>query len=792
MSISPSVILITEPLLISDAALIPEQQTLLSRLLKYCQMDFVSVVLVSQDRPNQIRDTLGSDLLPKHCAVFSPVTGTINVLTGDYFNNDQLEPKTTPQELKSWITQNHVSSTRSVLFVSSAATVPFARSFYSIVSPQLGTTERQTLARSCSNEGLQSQLFFADSDGIQGVFQGLHWFDALPAGASENTPSTDVKLGTTSIKRDVTRVAVESWASSVDVVVNRNGWNRTISIPRMDGRRFVADIDHFSAGDRYAFALNGNFDKLYPDPRSRRQPEGVHGWSEHTGPNVFPWQDKNWNGIRKQDLVIYELHIGTFTVDGTFLSTIERIPELIDLGITAIELLPIVECAGRWNWGYDGVNLFAPYHQYGSPDELKQLINHCHQAGLAVILDVVYNHPGPEGNYLAEFGPYFSKQHQTPWGPAYNYDGYNRDLCREWVLDNVIYWLEEFHFDGLRLDAIHFMFDNSEPSIIRDVSTKVRELESRTNKPYLLIGETNVYDRSMTQPASEGGMGFDAIWCDDMMHSIYSIGSPETRLTDRTYHAEDLAEVLSHGFIYQGPPTERVIRDGETLQPKHTIPSSVVALQTHDSVGNQPQGKRLHHLTNADFHRAAATFSLLYPAIPMLFMGDESLEPNPFHYFVDFHDPWLRDAIAKSRRHEHPQQDWDRTISPLNDTAFFESKITSGTTARLNEDQKRTRNWYKQLIAIRKEWASQRLLHVDSMEVSYLKDPQLFQLVYRQNEMTGSVAIRLSNPDTTASGSVNLKVHGRVLADSLNTRGQTFNELETNHAVVVEGEIEVV
>ena len=796
MSTSQAAILVMEPeLMFAAANESSDQHPLARRLLDYREYDLISVVLVSSEPPQQIASKLNDAGFQYASLIFDPTKVTMHSFQHDGWQPHAFTSNDAADALKQWLSQNFPSTSSVVLSVSSPTTRKLAGEFYSIASSVLKQAELITLHRQHQSSDSTHKLFFADEDGLKGVFSGLHWFDALPKGAVENARSTESRLGAFSIKQDEASVAVRTWATSVDVVVNRNGWKRTVTMKRTEDRTFVARIKQFQPGDHYAFALNGNHEKLYPDPRSRSQPDGVHGFSELIGPSVFPWADEGWQGISKEDLIIYELHIGTFTQSGTFRSTLERLPELVELGVTAIELLPIVESAGRWNWGYDGVNLFAPYHPYGNADDLKQLVDECHRLGLAVILDVVYNHPGPEGNYLAEFGPYFSKQHHTPWGPAYNFDGRNRRLCREWVLDNVEYWLDEFHFDGLRFDAIHFMFDNSQPSIVQEIAQRVRQLGDARDKYYLLIGETNVFDASMIAPTSEGGMDFDAIWCDDMMHSIYSVGSPETRLTNRSYrqHA-DIVESLRHGFLYHGPDALRINRDDENQIESGPVASTVVALQTHDSVGNQPLGERLHRLTNADFHRSAVALSLLYPAIPMLFMGDETLEPNPFHYFVDFHDPWLRDAIAKSRRNEHPQQDWKKTLSPLSETAFTESKLSPIDSADLDEQRIMTRDWYRQLISIRKRWVSWDLLTADRLRVNYILEWHVFQLSYESEQTAVQIIVRLTNPSDVEPRPVSIEVEGKVVADSL-PRNVTPEaaasqlSLRANHAIVVEGHV---
>ena len=324
----------------------------------------------------------------------------------------------------------------------------------------------------------------------------------------------------------------------------------------------------------------------------------------------------------------------------------------------------------------------------------------------------------------------------------------------------------------------------------------MREHSREIGRPYLLIGETNIFDGAMLQPISEGGAGFDAIWCDDMMHAIYSVGSPQTKLTGRSYQQRlDIAEALKHGFLYEGQPAVRVARDSQTPVRTNLLESMVIALQTHDSVGNQPEGKRLNQLTDANFHCAAAALSLLYPAIPMLFMGDETLDPNPFHYFVDFHDPWLRDAIAKSRRHEHPQQNWEDSISPMSKEAFVESRVSRLVESehaddRLNERQF-TRAWYQQLISIRKRWVNQNVLIADNLAVTHWQHAQAFELVYESSDAVRTIVVRLNTPGTGDVKPVAIEVEGKIIADSLPANTAAGHSLAENHAIVLEGRVKL-
>ena len=321
--------------------------------------------------------------------------------------------------------------------------------------------------------------------------------------------------------------------NQVQVYLEGRENEKPFCLEKQSGGYHVGVMGEAHPGDCYYLSFDGGPKRL--DPASRFQPHGVHGPSQIVADD-FVWTDSLWQGVARESLVIYELHIGTFTESGTFRGAPERLDELVDLGVTAIELMPLADCPGRWNWGYDGVCLFAPNRNYGTPDDLKFLIDTAHAKGLSVFLDVVYNHFGPEGNYLAESGPYLSPRHTTVWGAAPNFDDpeYGEGL-RRFFIANAIHWLDEYHFDGLRVDAIHCMKDESEFHVVADISENVRSWSARARRSVMLIAETNVFDREMQTPISDGGYGFDAQWCDDFLHSVFAVAKPGEQLCHRRY-----------------------------------------------------------------------------------------------------------------------------------------------------------------------------------------------------------------------------------------------------------------
>jgi malto-oligosyltrehalose trehalohydrolase len=501
-----------------------------------------------------------------------------------------------------------------------------------------------------------------------------------------------------------------------------------------------------------------------------------------------------WKGIEKPDLVIYEMHIGTFTENGTFLSAIERIPELVELGITAIELLPVAQSPGKWNWGYDGVNLFAVRNTYGTPDEFRELIDACHGAGLAVLLDVVYNHLGPEGNYLSDFGRYYSQKHRTPWGEAFDFDGRNAIPVRRFIVENVLYWLREFHLDGLRLDAVHFMFDEGDYTILDEIRDRVLEFERNAGRKIHLIAEANIFDRNLVVGRNgdreSNRRPYCASWCDDIMHSIYSLGVSTGTMTHRHYSgAPDLAESLHHGFIYTGPTVTRVADQDDIRRELATnrdyLSSLIVALQTHDSVGNHPHGKRLHHLTSVEFQMAAAALIFLYPAIPMIFMGEEYAVDSKFAFFVDFEDPGLRKRVDRGRAAEYPQHRWNGAISPSDPRAFRQANCHDETLR-----DHRVFDWYRALLVIRRDLTRIGLLRPENLMVECDQDRNYFLLSYSDKRVAGDTAqihVRLRHHDESDDPqSLECAVHGDVVLDSCHSsvKNESTVRLNTNHAIV--------
>jgi maltooligosyltrehalose trehalohydrolase len=489
-------------------------------------------------------------------------------------------------------------------------------------------------------------------------------------------------------------------ASTVDVVVERGSASATHAMESGAGGVFETVVAGASAGTRYAYSLDGGPPR--PEPVSRWQPEGVHGRSCVVDPHVFAWSDAAWDGIRMAEYVIYELHVGTFTEAGTFDAAIEQLSALAELGVTAIELMPVAQFPGERNWGYDGVDLYAPQNSYGGPEGLRRLVNAAHERGLAVVLDVVYNHLGPEGNYLGEFGPYFTDRYRTPWGAAVNYDGPGSDEVRRYVIDNALYWVTEYHVDALRLDAVHGIYDFGARHILEELPHEVHTQARALGRRVQVIAESDLNDARLLRSPKHGGFGLDAQWSDDFHHAVHVALTGERK----GYYADfsgvrDIAEALGRRFVYAGRHSGH--RDRRHGGPAADVSAEhfVLAIQNHDQVGNRANGERLSLLVCDEKLRLAAALLLLAPYVPLLFMGEEYGETSPFLYFVSHGDPALVQAVREGRRREFEHFGWQTDVpDPQAVESFERSRLD-----RSELDDPRHRQiqaLYRDLLAVRR------------------------------------------------------------------------------------------
>ncbi|MBI4262944.1 MAG: malto-oligosyltrehalose trehalohydrolase [Acidobacteria bacterium] len=444
------------------------------------------------------------------------------------------------------------------------------------------------------------------------------------------------------------------WAparAQVELIVDPQGSapRRHPLAPEDDGL-FTGLFGRVRPGDLYAYVLDG--EGPYPDPASRFQPLGVHGPSAVVDPGTFAWSDHGWRGVPLERAVLYELHVGTFTPSGTYAGALERLPHLVDLGVTSIELMPLADFPGSRNWGYDGVSLFAPSRAYGTPDDLRRLVDEAHHLGLGVLVDVVYNHFGPDGAYSPQFSPfYLSTRHHSPWGPAVNLDGERAQRVRDFFVENALHWLHEYHVDGLRLDATHWLIDEGRPHFVAELAARVRA--SVAGRATLLIAEDERNLAAIVRPAEDDGWGLDAVWADDFHHQarVLSAGDRDGYYRDFSGTMADLATTLRRGWFYCGQHASYAGGPRGTDPEGVPLERMVICLQNHDQIGNRPFGRRLNHQIEPALFRALSALLLFAPETPLLFMGQEWAASTPFLYFTDHHAELGR-LVTQGRREE--------------------------------------------------------------------------------------------------------------------------------------------
>ena len=498
-------------------------------------------------------------------------------------------------------------------------------------------------------------------------------------------------------------------AKAVDLVlIDGGGRRRSLPMRAEAGGYFSHDERAVPEGQRYAFRLDGGEDR--PDPCSLWQPDGVPGPSAVVRPGRFQWTDRDWRGVPREDLVFYELHVGTFTPQGTFEAVIPRLPQLRELGVTALELMPVGQFPGSRNWGYDGVLPYAAQNTYGGPQGLAKLVDACHNAGLAVVLDVVYNHFGPEGNYLHEFGPYFTDKYKTPWGAAINYDDKGCDAVRDYVLDNARTWLDEFHLDGLRLDAVHAIYDLGARHILAAIKGVVDEVAARSGRAVHVIAESDMNDPRILYGPERGGHGLDAQWSDDFHHAVHAFLTGERRGYYQDYgDARQLERAMQTPFVFAGDYSPHRGRRHGAAPEGLAGDRFVVCVQNHDQVGNRAAGDRLTTiLDHPAKQRLASSLLLLSPHLPLLFMGEEYGERRPFPFFCSFCGEELIRAVREGRKREFadfithgeavPTPDEESTYaSAVLSWAWPEGSAHAG-----------LRRLYADLLAARKRWPALR------------------------------------------------------------------------------------
>ena len=476
--------------------------------------------------------------------------------------------------------------------------------------------------------------------------------------------------------------------------------DRRVPMRKVEAGYHVAVVEEVEPGADYLFRLDGQDER--PDPASRWQPGGVHGPSRILDPR-FEWSDDAWFGLPLRDYIIYELHVGTFDPAGTFDAVVAHLPELKELGVTAIELMPVAQFPGTRNWGYDGVYPFAVQESYGGPAGLKRLVDAAHRQGLAVVLDVVYNHLGPEGNYLGEFAPYFTDRYRTPWGLALNFDGPHSDEVRRYFLENARYWLTEFHIDALRLDAVHAIRDFSAVPFLEELAEECHRQAEAVNRRFHVIAESDMNMARHILPRALGGYGMDAQWSDDFHHSLHVLLTGERA----GYYADfagvnQFAKVWREGYAYTGEySSHRRHRQGSSPR-RNPAEQFVVCSQNHDQVGNRMLGDRLSATLSFEQQKLAAGAVLLSPFVPLLFMGEEYGETAPFQYFVSHADPALIQAVRTGRREEFAAFGWKGETPDPQDEATFERCRLNWKLAEPGKHQV-LRACYRELLTLRRQ-----------------------------------------------------------------------------------------
>jgi len=519
--------------------------------------------------------------------------------------------------------------------------------------------------------------------------------------------------------------------------------NRRVPLHEAGRGWFEAKVSDAGPGTDYAFCLDGS--EPLPDPRSPHQPHGVSGPSRVVDHSTFPWTDGSWRGFHLPSAVLYELHVGTFSPEGTFDGVVGFLDHLVDLGVTAVELMPVAQFPGVRNWGYDGVDLYAPHHGYGGPEGLKRLVDACHARGLGVILDVVYNHLGPEGNYLERFGPYFTSFYTTPWGQAVNFDQAASDEVRRFVIDNAIGWLRDYHVDGLRLDAVHAIVDTSATHVLEQLSLEVTELAATEGRPLWLIAESDLNDPRMVRARDGGGHGIDAQWSDDFHHALHTVLTGEG---DGYYgdfgEIADLATALEKVWVYAGrwsPARGRAHGRSPAGLPGWCF---LGYLQNHDQVGNRAVGDRISASMSTARAKVGAALYLTAPFIPMVFQGEEWSASGPFQYFTSHEDPELGWLVRQGRRAEFAEFGWtpEQVPDPQDPSTFERSRLDWSELAHAPHAE--VLDWYRALIALRRSTPGLGDGRLDRVAVRY--DGQAGWVVVARGELR--IAANLGEAET--------------------------------------------
>lgn len=530
----------------------------------------------------------------------------------------------------------------------------------------------------------------------------------------------------------IDKATIRLWAPQArEVSINLISSNMLLPLEKEAYGYWKLETEKIKPGERYKFILDG--EKVFPDPASLSQPEGVHGPSEAIDLKAFAWTYFTWKNFSLEEYILYELHIGTFSPEGTFEGLEEKLDYLQSLGINAIEIMPIAQFPGMRNWGYDGVYPFAVQNSYGGSKGLQHLVNTCHQKGIAVVLDVVYNHIGPEGNYLSEFGPYFTDKYNTPWGKAINFDDAWCDNVRHFFIENVLMWFRDFHIDALRLDAVHAIKDFSPTHILREIKQHVNQLMKETGKEHYLIAEVDLNDVRFINPLEKCGYGMDAQWTDEFHHALrVASGNTKTGWYVEYDGLKHLAKAYRDAYVHDGIYSAYRKKTFGTKTDNNPGRQFVAFSQNHDHVGNRALGERTAQLLSYEMQKVLAGAVLASPFLPMLFMGEEFSASNPFLYFVSHTDPELIEAVRKGRNAEFSHiNEGIEAPDPQAVATFEASKLPWQDLAE--PSHKAMFHYYKSLIALRKEQPALKYLNRKQLEVKENEEQQTL-LLHRWHE----------------------------------------------------------
>ncbi len=526
-----------------------------------------------------------------------------------------------------------------------------------------------------------------------------------------------------------------------------SGTRKSIIPLNKDGQGYWSEnLADILPGTRYFYRIKEDSD--LPDPVSHHQPEDILGPSCIVDHSAFKWSDQDWKGVPLEKMVIYELHVGTFTSHGTFEDIIDKLDYLCELGITAIELMPVAQFSGERNWGYDGVFPFAVQHSYGGPQGLKELVNNCHRSGISVILDVVYNHLGPEGNFIPEFMPFFTGKHRAPWGEAVNFDDTYSWWIRSFLIQNALFWLENYHIDALRLDAVHSIFDMSAKHFLSELSENVEQFSRIKGKKFYLLAESDLNDVKIISSKERGGYGIDAQWNDDFHHALHVLLTKETKSYYKDFgEISHLVKALKDGFVYSWEYSQFRKRYHGSSSSGIPARQLIIFSQNHDQVGNRAYGERLSVLVSFEALKLAACIVILSPYIPLIFMGEEYAEKAPFQYFMSFHNKKLIKAVYEGRKKEFVSYITKEGLPDPHDLqTFLRSKLRWK-----NKDKGKhcaLFQLYKKLIQLRKTIPAIYYLDKNSMETEAYEDKKL--IILRRAHLESKIIVVMNFNDQPA------------------------------------------